>query len=413
MKFYIHTLGCKVNTYESEVISNNLKKGGFVKALNGERADIYIINTCTVTNNASNKSKKMINHYRKLNEDAIIVVCGCFVQYVDGNIDNADIIIGNKDKSKIVDLINEYISNKKRISKMYDMKKQEFEDMYLDNFESKTRAFVKIQDGCNNFCSYCVIPYVRGNIRSKSLDKVYEEIKKLVDIGHKEIVLTGIHTGHYGKDINSNLTQLLKKISTINNLKRIRISSIEITELDDEFLDELKNNKLIVDHLHIPLQSGSDSILEKMNRKYDTKYFYDKINKIRNIRKDISITTDVIVGFPTESEEEFNETIEFCKKIKFSKIHVFPFSKRNGTKAAEMPGQIDNEEKKRRVHVLSNVSDELAIEFHNKFVGRKMEVLFENKKDDYFIGHTSNYIEVKKKSNKDLKNELVDVEITV
>ena len=411
MKFYIHTLGCKVNTYESEVMANNLKKSGFIQANNNELADIYIINTCTVTNSASNKSKKMINHYRKSNESAIIVVCGCFSQFVKGNIDNADIIIGNKDKSRIVDLINEFIEKKSKINSIYDMSKEKFEDMYLDNFESRTRAFVKIQDGCNNFCSYCIIPYVRGNIRSKNINRVYSEIKTLVDMGHIEIVLTGIHTGHYGKDINSNLTKLLQKISDIQNLKRIRISSIEITELDQEFLDELKNNKLIVNHMHIPLQSGSDTVLKRMNRKYDTKYFYDKIKKIRDIRPDISITTDIIVGFPGESEEEFNETLEFAKKIEFAKIHVFPFSVREGTKAASMKEQIPNEEKKKRVHILTEVSNELEKKYRNKFVGREMEVLFENKKDDYFIGHTSNYLEVKIKSDKNLKNKLVNVKI--
>ena len=404
MKFLIHTLGCKVNAYESEVIANELKKNGFELTSNQEDADIYIINTCTVTNNASNKSKKMINHYRRINPNAIVIAMGCFTQF-----DNADIIIGNKDKSKIVSLIDEYIKNHKRIEKIYDLNKEKFEDMYLDNFESKTRAFVKIQDGCNNFCAYCIIPYVRGNIRSKNIDTVYEEVKSLVEKGHKEIVLTGIHTGHYGKDLGTNLTQLLKKISTISNLYRIRISSIEITELDDEFLDELKNNKLIVDHLHVPLQSGSDTVLKRMNRKYDTKYFYNKINKIRNIRPEISISTDIIVGFPGESVTEFNETVEFSKKIKFTKIHVFPFSKREGTKAANMEDQIDNRIKKERVHILSKVSDELGKEYNDKFKGKKMEVLFENKKDDYYIGHTSNFIEVRIKSDNDLRNKMVDI----
>ena len=409
MKFLIHTLGCKVNAYESEVIANELKKNGFELTNNQEDADIYIINTCTVTNNASNKSKKMINHYRRINSNAIVIAMGCFTQFVNGDVDNADIIIGNKDKSKIVSLIDEYIKNHKRIEKIYDLNKEKFEDMYLDNFESKTRAFVKIQDGCNNFCSYCIIPYVRGNIRSKNIDTVYEEVKSLVEKGHKEIVLTGIHTGHYGKDLGTNLTQLLKKISTISNLYRIRISSIEITELDDEFLDELKNNKLIVDHLHVPLQSGSDTVLKRMNRKYDTKYFYNKINKIRNIRPEISISTDIIVGFPGESVTEFNETVEFSKKIKFTKIHVFPFSKREGTKAANMKDQIDNRIKKERVHILSKVSDELGKEYNDKFKGKKMEVLFENKKDDYYIGHTSNFIEVRIKSDNDLRNKMVDI----
>ena len=415
MTFSIYTLGCKVNAYESEFIAHLFTSNEYKQVDYNDNADIYIINTCTVTNNSDNKSKKIINHTRKNNPNSIIVVVGCFTQYINGELKSdlgIDIILGNKDKSKIVEYVEEYIKTKKKIKKIYDLKNQEFENMEIKKFESKTRAFVKIQDGCNNFCSYCIIPYVRGNIRSKKLDVVIDEVKSLVNSGHKEIVLTGIHTGHYGADINSNLTKLLKEISKIKNLERIRISSIEITELNDEFLDELKNNKLIVDHMHIPLQSGCDKTLKEMNRKYDTEYFYKKIEKIRSIRPDISITTDVIVGFPNETDEDFKKTVEFIKKVNFSRLHVFPYSKRNGTKAASMPNQVDDNIKKQRAHTLLELSKELESNYYNKFKGKTLDVLFERNRDGKYVGHTSNYLEVEVESDKDITNEIVNVLIT-
>ena len=414
MTFAIYTLGCKVNAYESEFMTHLFKYYGYKQVDYKDKADIYIINTCTVTNTSDNKSKKIINHTRELNPNSIIIVSGCFTQYMKGDISNkdkVDIIIGNKDKSKIVDILEEYLKEKNKITKIYDLQKQGFEDMEIKKFESHTRAFVKIQDGCNNFCSYCIIPYVRGNVRSKKIENVIREVNYLVENGHKEIVLTGIHTGHYGSDINSNLTKLLQEISKIDGLKRIRISSIEITELTDEFLDELKNNKLIVDHMHIPLQSGTDKTLKTMNRKYDTEYFLNKINKIREIRPNISITTDVIVGFPNETDYDFDKTVEFIKKVNFSKIHVFPYSKRNGTVAASMKNQVDGKIKKDRAHILLELSNELEKEYYNKFLNNDVEVLIERFKDGKYIGHTSNYLEVEVESNKDITNELCIVHI--
>ncbi|MBQ7141004.1 MAG: tRNA (N(6)-L-threonylcarbamoyladenosine(37)-C(2))-methylthiotransferase MtaB [Bacilli bacterium] len=414
MKFAIYTLGCKVNTYESEFMTHLFKSKGYKQVDYKDKADIYIINTCTVTNTSDNKSKKIINHTRELNPNSIIIVCGCFTQYMKGDISNkdkVDIIIGNKDKSKIVDLLEDYLKEKNKVTKIYDLKKQNFEDMEIKKFESHTRAFVKIQDGCNNFCSYCIIPYVRGNVRSKKLESVIKEVNNLVKNGHREVVLTGIHTGHYGSDINSNLTKLLKELSKIDELKRIRISSIEITELTDEFLNELENNKLIVDHMHIPLQSGTDKTLKAMNRKYDTKYFYEKICKIREIRPDISITTDVIVGFPDETDADFNKTVEFIKKVNFSKLHVFPYSKRNGTVAASMKNQIDGKIKKDRAHTLLELSKKLENDYYNKFINSDVEVLIERCKDNKYIGHTSNYLEVEIESNKDITNQLYMVHI--
>ena len=414
MKFNIYTLGCKVNTYETNVMSDLLKNKGYIEVGLDEKADISIINTCTVTNTADNKSFKTIRHAIKQNDDAIIVVVGCMSQNKKEEVlkvDGVDIVLGNIGKSKVV----EYIKTKKKKLDIYDMMDTTFEPMILNNF-NRTRAFVKIEDGCNNYCAFCIIPYVRGNVRSKDKDSVIEETKDLIKQGHKEIVLTGIHTGHYGSDLkNYNFSNLLNDLCKISGLERLRISSIEITELTDEFLEVLKNNKILVDHMHIPLQSGSDATLKRMNRKYDKKYFMDKIEKIRKIRPEISISTDVIVGFPNETTEEFNETIETIKKIKFSKLHVFPYSRRKGTKADEMENQIDEKTKKERVKILIELSKELETEYMEKFINRELIFIPEVIKDGYLIGHTGNYLQVKAKSNlnligKDVKVKLIKVE---
>ncbi len=418
MKFNIYTLGCKVNTYETNVMSDLLKNKGYIEVGLDEKADISIINTCTVTNTADNKSFKTIRHAIKQNDDAIIVVVGCMSQNKKEEVlkvDGVDIVLGNIGKSKVVEYIDEYIKTKKKKLDIYDMMNTTFEPMILNNF-NRTRAFVKIEDGCNNYCAFCIIPYVRGNVRSKDKDSVIEETKDLIKQGHKEIVLTGIHTGHYGSDLkNYNFSNLLNDLCKISGLERLRISSIEITELTDEFLEVLKNNKILVDHMHIPLQSGSDATLKRMNRKYDKKYFMDKIEKIRKIRPEISISTDVIVGFPNETIEEFNETIETIKKIKFSKLHVFPYSRRKGTKADEMENQIDEKTKKERVKILIELSKELETEYMEKFINRELIFIPEVIKDGYLIGHTGNYLQVKAKSNlnligKDVKVKLIKVE---
>ena len=346
MKFLITTLGCKVNTYESNVIRDILLNNGYEEVK--EKSDICIINTCTVTNTAHQKSVKTIRRMIKENTGSIVVVIGCDSQVnadTIKDIEGVSIILGNKNKSKILDYIETYKENHKQIIDIYDLSNQKFECMKLNNF-NKTRAFVKIQDGCENFCSYCIIPYTRGNVRSKKIEDVIEEVTTLVNENHREIVLTGIHTGHYGSDLAYNFAYLLNEIIKINGLERIRISSIEINEITDEVLEVIKKSNIIVDHIHIPLQSGCDKTLKEMNRKYDTKFFIEKINKIWSIRPNISITTDVIVVFPNETEEDFNQTIETIKKINFSKIHVFPFSLRKGTKAEELPNHNSEEIKK-------------------------------------------------------------------
>lgn len=400
------SLGCKVNAYESEYIISKLKENGYEIRNFSDICDVYIINTCTVTNMSDAKSRKMIRNAIKKNSDACVVAMGCFIE-ANKNVEipGLDIIIGNKDKSKIVEILDEWFLKRQQIKRLYSCEFQTFEDMYITDFPGRTRAFVKIQDGCENFCSYCIIPYVRGKCRSKEKKQVIKEITGLVNNGYKEVVLTGIHTGNYGVDIDTTFAELLLKIVKINGLMRLRISSIEITELTSEVLDVIKNNSIIVDHMHIPLQAGSDEILSRMNRKYDLEYYFKKIEDIRKIRPDISISTDVIVGFPGESEELFLKTIETCRKVKFSKIHVFPYSERKGTKAVLLDEVVPVEERKRRARLLLDVSHDLEIEYMEKFLNLEVEVLIEEVKDGYSFGHTGNFLHVK------VKGELTHNEI--
>ena len=408
MKFNIVTFGCKVNQYESNMMKERMLSSNFFYTEELNNANIIIVNTCSVTNVADKKCLKMIRRIKREYPNAILVVAGCSSQNKQSEYENLDIdiLIGNKDKSIINELIKEYIDTKKRYVKFYNDRDLDFEDMLIDDY-NHVRAFIKIEDGCDNFCSYCIIPYVRGSVRSKSFDKVIEEAKHLAYHGHKEIVLTGIHTGHY-EDSGHDLTDLINELSKIENLKRIRISSIEITELNDKFLDMLGKNDKVCNHLHIPLQAGSDEILKRMNRKYDLKYYQEKINRIRNIRPDISISTDIIVGFPYETEELFTSTLNFSEKMKFSKIHVFPYSIRKGTAAASMPKQIDESIKKDRVKRLMALSEKMEEEYYNEFKGKKLDILVEEVNDNVSIGHTSNYlkIEVNEKLN---KNEIYTV----
>ncbi len=406
MKYYIINLGCKVNAYEAKVMSDLLTNAGYLKG-SIDDADIYIVNTCFVTNVAEHKSLQMIR--RVLNKNhKLVIVCGCLSQMKEATVKDlgVDIILGNKDKTKIIDYINNY---KQKISKIYDLSNVDFENMQLNNFD-KTRAFVKIQDGCNNFCSYCIIPFTRGGLRSKKKEIVLKEITSLVAYGHKEIVLTGIHTGSY-TDLNYDFADLLKDIVKIPNLKRLRISSIEITEINDRVLDVIANNDILVDHMHIPLQSGSDTILKLMNRKYDINYFLNKITQIRKIRPNISITTDVIVGFPHETTELFYETISNIKKINFAKLHIFPYSIREGTKASMMDEQVSETVKKERVKILLNLSKELEISYMQQFIGATLDFIPETYKDGYLFGHTGNYLSIKAKGDKKFINQLVKIKI--
>ncbi len=394
MKFNIVTFGCKVNQYESNMMKEKMLSSNFFYEENMRDANIIIVNTCSVTNVADKKCLKMIRKIKREYPNALLVVAGCSSQN-NQNVYEAldiDILLGNKDKSKIAELIKEYLDTEKKYVKFYNERNLDFEDMLINDY-NHVRAFVKIEDGCDNFCSYCIIPFVRGSVRSKDFDTVIKEAKLLTEHGHKEIVLTGIHTGHYMSN-NHDLTDLINELSKIDDLLRIRISSIEITELNDKFLEMLKINKKVCNHLHIPLQAGSDEILKRMNRKYDLAYYEDKINKIRSIRPDISITTDIIVGFPYETDELFNETLEFSKKMNFSKIHVFPYSIRVGTAAASMPNQVDETTKKVRVKKLMALSKKQEKEYYEKFKGKELDILVEECDNNVSIGHTSNYLMV-------------------
>lgn len=394
MKFNIITLGCKVNSYESNFMKEALVKNGFSFCNLNEKCDILILNTCTVTDTSDKKSLKEVRRLKRENPNAILVVCGCSVQNDKTKYDalGINILMGNINKSNIVSIIEKYLDDKTPVEYVAKTRDLPFENMEVD-ISDHTRAYIKIEDGCDNFCSYCIIPFVRGKKRSKDFSLVLREVQHLANNGYKEIVLTGIDTGGYesnGKD----LTDLIHEMSKINGIERIRQSSIEITQINDKFIEELKNNKKICDHIHIPLQSGSDSILKLMNRKYDLKYFFDKIDMIRSVRPDISITTDVIVGFPGETEEMFLETIQTCKKINFSKIHAFPYSERKGTKASMMDGKVPESVKHERVKKLLELSDSLEKSYYDKFKGKKLDVLIEEVSESGSKGHTSNYLMV-------------------
>ena len=397
MKFNILTFGCKVNSYESEFMKEQLLKSNYVYVDDYKISDIVIVNTCSVTNTADNKCKKMIRSVRRENPNAVLMDCGCTAENHREELNDLDIdiLIGNKEKSNVVTLIEDFKQSNEKYIKFYNDRRLPFEDMNVNEFNDLTRAYVKIQDGSNNYCAYCIIPYVRGSIRSKGFDEAVNEIKTLVDKGHKEIVFTGINTGAYGKETGKyDLTDLIREISKIDELDRIRVSSIEITEIDDKFIDEMRVNSKLCAHLHVSLQSGSERILQIMNRKYTKVEYLEKINKLKSARPEINLTTDVIVGFPTETEEEFLECVDYCKEVGFSKIHVFPYSKREGTKAASMDGHLPNNIKKERARRLIEIDNDLQKNYNQKFVGNVVNVLIEEIENGKSVGHTQNFLKV-------------------
>ncbi len=407
------TLGCKVNIYESNALKNELTKRGYNVCDASEDCDAFIINTCSVTNMADAKSRRMIHRLSKMNPNAVLCVMGCYAQTNPEalKLEGVDILLGNGNKLDLIPLLEEKLidrSIQKQIAILDILDHHTYENLEVTTYDH-TRAFVKIEDGCENFCTYCIIPYARGPVRSKSADAVLAELKRITDSGYQEVVLAGIHTGRYN-DHGLKLSGLIQQIlDETPNLARLRLSSIEINEIDDDFIRLMKDHRVLANHLHLPLQSGSDVVLKKMERKYDLAYFAEKIDKIRSVRPDISITTDVIVGFPYETEEEFLKSMEFIKTIKFSKLHVFPYSIRRGTKAATMP-QIDEKVKKQRVQRLISLSKSLEEQYAKMFIGKTLEAILEQATEDgYMVGHTSNYLEVYVPYHEDLlkKNVLV------
>ncbi len=404
-----HTLGCKVNAYETEAMQQRMEAAGYTVVPFGEVADVCIINTCTVTNIADRKSRQMLHKAKKSNPEAVVVAVGC---YVESGLENCkqdeaiDVIVGNNRKAEIVEIIEGYLEMQEKACAdnvfMTDMSKTaEYEDMPLVRVENHTRAYIKIQDGCNQFCTYCIIPYTRGRIRSRSLQSIVDEVGILAQEGYKEIVLTGIHLSSYGKDLTDcedNLLTVVKRLSDIDGIERIRLGSLEPRIITEEFMQELGGIKEFCPHFHLSLQSGSESVLKRMNRHYTPGEYYDKCCLIRKIYPNAAITTDVIVGFPGETKEEAKETFEFLKKVNFAEMHIFKYSMRNGTRAAKMPGQIPETIKNERSAELIKLGEEMTEAFEKRFIGTTQKVLFEEQVQFdgkmYWSGCTSEYVKV-------------------
>lgn len=415
MKYYrIFALGCKVNSYEAQALRELLEERGYQSAREDTKTDVVILNTCSVTSVSDQKSRQKIRSLIEQYPQAIMVVMGCYAQMSSDfikTIPGVDILLGTQKRHLIPDYIEQFQKDKKQIVDVESYtRKETFEPLHISSYLENTRAFLKIEDGCDNFCSYCVIPYARGNVRSRPKDEIMQEVKRLVDHGYQEIVLTGIHTGGYGQDKKDiTFAQLLKDILTQESrLKRLRISSIEESEIHDDMIEILSQDQRVANHLHIPLQSGSPSVLKRMNRKYDTEQYYQRLCAIRKARKDIAITTDIIVGFPGETEEEFMETYRFAQKCAFADIHVFPFSSRSGTVASRMKNQIDPQTKKERVHRLLALAEELKNVYQAQFENQEMEVLFEEYDPIRKInkGHTSNYLSILVEGEESLHNQI-------
>ena len=418
MKVAFYTLGCKVNQYETNGMIQEFLKRNYEIVLFHEKADVYIINTCTVTNMSDKKSRQMIRRTKELNSESIVVAVGCYAQVAREKLEEMkeiDLILGVNEKNKIVDYIEEYLQEKKKIEKISDVMKQiEYSDFGEVEYSEKTRAVIKIQDGCDRFCSYCIIPYARGRVRSRKPENVVKEIRKIAEKNIKEVVLTGIHLASYGKDFKEeyHLIDLLEEINKIEGIERIRLGSLEPTLLTEEFVKRLRKLEKICDHFHLSLQSGCDETLKRMNRKYSTEDFRIIVNRLRENYKEVALTTDIIVGFPGETEEEFKKTYEFLQDIHFYKMHVFKYSPREGTKAAIMEDQVDGNRKEIRSNKLIEMSNKNEKDDNEKYLGKKLFVLFEEKDGEYIKGHTTNYKVVKVKTE-DIKieNEIKEVEI--
>lgn len=418
-----HTLGCKVNHYETEGIWQMFMKHGYERVDFERRADVYVINTCTVTNTGDRKSRQMIRRAVRTNPDAVVCVTGCYAQTSPGEvieIPGVDVVVGTQNRKKMIEYIEEHQKTRLPINGVQDiMQNRVFEEMDVPEFTDRTRASLKIQEGCNNFCTFCIIPWSRGLLRSRKPENVIQQAQKLVDAGYKEIVLTGIHTAGYGEDMRDyNFAMLLRDLEEkVEGLKRLRISSIEASQVTDEVIQVLNDSKKIVRHLHMPLQSGSNTVLQRMRRKYSAEYYRRKIDYIRKALPNLAITTDIIVGFPGETEEEFKETYHFVKDIGYAELHVFPYSQRTGTPAARMKNQVDKETKQRRVEQMIELSDRLAKQYAEQFKDTVLEVIPEEVLEDknytnHLVGYTDNYLKVHFEGPKHLIGEIVRVKIT-
>lgn len=417
-----HTLGCKVNQYETEAIWQLFKNEGYERVDFEARADVYVINTCTVTNTGDKKSRQVIRRAVRKNPEAIVCVTGCYAQIAPGEvleIPGVDIVIGTQDRKKILQFVEEYKKTREPINAVGNiMKNRVFEEMDVPAFTDRTRASLKIQEGCNNFCTFCIIPWARGLMRSRDPQDVIRQAQQLVDAGYKEIVLTGIHTGGYGEDLKDyKLADLLRDLEReVEGLKRLRISSIEASQITDEVIEVIKHSNVVVRHLHVPLQSGSNSVLQRMRRKYSTEYFAERLKRLREVLPNVSITSDVIVGFPGETEEEFMETYNFIRDQRFSELHVFPYSKRSGTPAARMENQVDEEVKHDRVRRLISLSEQLAKEYASQFENEILEIIPEEKfkektNSNLYEGYSDNYLKVVFQGNESMLGKLVKVKI--
>lgn len=423
-KVAFHTLGCKVNHYETEAIWQLFKEEGYERTEFDHQADVYVINTCTVTNTGDKKSRQVIRRAVRQNPDAVICVTGCYAQTSPAeimDIPGVDIVVGTQDRTKMLGYIEQYRNERQPINAVRNiMKNRVYEELDVPAFTDRTRASLKIQEGCNNFCTFCIIPWARGLMRSRDPKEVIHQAQQLVDAGYLEIVLTGIHTGGYGQDLKDyNLAQLLRDLEAqVPGLKRLRISSIEASQLTDEVIDVLRESKIVVNHLHIPIQSGSDTVLKRMRRKYTMEFFSERLTKLHEALPNLAVTSDVIVGFPGETEEEFMETYNFIRDHKFSELHVFPFSPRTGTPAARMEDQIDEDIKNDRVHRLISLNDQLAKEYASRFEDEVLEVIPEefvhegSEKAGLLTGYTDNYLKVAFEGPESLIGQLVKVKIT-
>lgn len=416
-----YTLGCKVNQYETNAMEQQFIQNNYKIVENTEKADIYVINTCTVTNMADRKSRQMLRRVKEINQSAVIVVCGCYAQVAKTELEQipeVDIILGINEKNKIVQIVEEYLANKDNIIEVADVSKQkEFLDFGDVTYTEKNRAVIKVQDGCNMFCSYCLIPYARGRIRSRKIENVVSEIEKIAKQGIKEVVITGIHVASYGKDFeneNIRLINLLEEINKIKGIERIRLSSLEPTIVDEEFAQRLSKLEKICDHFHLSLQSGCDATLKRMNRKYTAARYKEATEILRQYYPNANFTTDVIVGFPGETDEEFNQTYQFLKEIGFYKMHIFKYSPRKGTVAEKLPNQVDGNIKEERSRKLIELSNNMQNEKNSQYIGKTVKVLFEEYENEYYKGHTTNYMVVKvpEKEQDGFIDNIKDIEIT-